>query len=848
MKIKTCLLLFGCLCQSLFAQQVTEISFQKDTTKRKILSELVISASRISEKLLSSPVSISKLNATQIQQSPAPSFFDAVGTMKGVQMITPSMGFKVLNTRGFSNTTNVRFVQMVDGVDNQTPHIGAPIANVLCPSDLDIENVEVIQGIASVLYGMNVTNGLVNFTTKNPFASEEISFRQQLGVNHVNDISDISPKLYSESALRWAKAFNNKLAIKINLGFAKGYDWIADNRNDLNPLANQTTGLLGADNPAYDPVNGYGNESSNRKTITLNGKNYVVARTGYYEREVVDYSLQNFKGDVALFYKPTENSEISYTFRTATLNNVYQRANRFRLDNYFLGQNIFQYKNPFMQLKAYINSENTGDSYNLRSMAENIDKNFKSDAGWYSDFTKAFNTALKANSDVAQALQTARQAADNGRPQPGTPLFKQKVDTLSQINNWDIGAVLRVKAHLVHTEGVLDVGKLLNSKTNIQVGADFREYIIIPDGNYFINPQDSGSNLIYTRYGAFVHTSQDFFKNKLRISMALRADKNEYFDFKLSPRITAVYSLGVPDNYVRFSYQDGYRYPSIFEGFSNIKSGGVKRIGGLRIMSNGVFENSWLKSSIDAFQTAMNKDVNTNGLTQATAIEKEKNLLQRNTYTYLQPEHVNSYELGYRSVIAGKLFIDVDAYYNNYANFIAQIETGVPNTTDETQIPASLFDKNKQFRYRLWTNSKTTVYNYGAGIDLRYSISEKYILSGNVSYAALKKTDQNDGLEDGFNTPAWMTNVAFNADKIFKNVGFNITMKYQSSYYWQSFLVNGDVPSVFNIDAFVCYTCKNTLLNIKLGGTNVLNKYYYSYLGGPQIGAYYYTTVTYYWK
>ena len=82
------------------------------------------------------------------------------------------MGFKVINTRGFANTTNVRFAQLIDGIDNQTPHIGAPMANALGVTDLDIEKVEIIPGTASALYGMNAVNGLANFRTKNPFDTE----------------------------------------------------------------------------------------------------------------------------------------------------------------------------------------------------------------------------------------------------------------------------------------------------------------------------------------------------------------------------------------------------------------------------------------------------------------------------------------------------------------------------------------------------------------------------------------------------------------------------------------------------------------------------------------------------
>ncbi len=85
--------------------------------------------------------------------------------------------------------------------------------------------------------------------------------------------------------------------------------------------------------------------------------------------------------------------------------------------------------------------------------------------------------------------------------QPGTNEFNEKLKQLQEINNWDIGAALKVKAHLVHTEASLDLGKLLRTNYSLHIGADSRDYIIVPDGNYFINPTDSGHNLNYTSYG-----------------------------------------------------------------------------------------------------------------------------------------------------------------------------------------------------------------------------------------------------------------------------------------------------------------------------------------------------------
>ena len=107
----------------------------------------------------------------------------------------------------------------------------------------------------------------------------------------------------------------------------------------------------------------------------------------------------------------------------------------------------------------------------------------------------------------------------------------------------------------------------------------------------------------------------------------MRGTKYDYFDLKWHPRLTLVYNIN-KNEVLRFSYQKAYRFASIFEGFSNINSGGVKRVGGLRVMSVGIFENSWVKSSIDRFVAEVNKDINNRGLSREEAIVNNKNILQ----------------------------------------------------------------------------------------------------------------------------------------------------------------------------------------------------------------------------
>ncbi|GAC1368102.1 MAG: TonB-dependent receptor [Hymenobacter sp.] len=856
-------------------------------TVRSTLNEVVVSASRVEESFLQSPVTVEKLNARAIRLTPAPSFFDAIEHLKGVQVISPSLGFKVINARGFTNTTNVRFAQLVDGVDNQAPHIGGPIGNILGPSDLDIQSVEIVPGTAAALYGLNAINGLANFQTKNPFRSEGLSVRQQTGLNHLSDpnvrtlgLGSSSENLYSETSVRYAQVLvPEKLAFKVNGTYLRAYDWIANDQTDLFPNGNATTGLFGADNPARDPVNSYGNESSNRSTLTLGGKQYAVARTGYDERDLVDYTIKSLKADAALHYRFKPGVELAYTYRVAGFDNVYQRANRFRLQDYLLQQHALTLTTPVVQARAYATLENTGKSYNLRSMGENLDRSFRPDAAWNSQYTTAWNAAVAAGQTVAQAHATARTTADAGRLQPGTPAFNQRLGELQDINNWDQGAALRVKADLLHAEAQVNLaeawrrnGGKLPAGLDLLAGADHRTYVVVPDGNYFINPEPGQDplqdNLTYSKTGGFVQAGGRLLADKLRLTATLRVDKNDYFDVKLNPRFTAVFSPTQQQNF-RLSYQSGYRFPSLFEGFSNVNSGQVKRIGGLRVMSDGVFENSYLRTSIDAFNTAVTAAVNANTSSQTTAQKRaaavlaNQGTLVKNPYTYIKPEYIRSLEAGYKAAFLpqGRLLVDVDFYYNSYRDFIAQVEAYVPQTsagvalntgTDLNTIATALNTTTApaggvrgQARYRLWTNSQSRVTNYGGSAGVRYEVGRGYLLGANTTYTRLSRTENGDGLEDGFNTPRWAYNLSVANENVAGNFGFGLNYRHQDSYFSQTFLVVGTVPAYETLDAQLSYHIPAAQVRLKLGASNVLNDYYVSYLGGPSVGGLYYLTVAY---
>lgn len=822
-----------------------------------ITEEVVVTASRVEESVMTSPVAIEKLDLRSLKETASPGFFDAMESVKGVQFTTLSLGFKVPNTRGFTNTTNPRFLQMVDGADTQAPGLGVSIANTVGPSDLDVESIEVTPGASSALYGLNALNGISNVITKSPFTYQGLSFYQKTGVNHVNDYV-FSPTAFTETGIRFAKAFNNKFAFKINAGFLKGTDWVANDQRDLNPLGNSTTGLLGNDNPSKDPANSYGNEGSYRKNVTLaDGKIYQIARTGYFEKDLVNhnYGISNPKLDVALHYKVSQKAELSYAYRVGLSQSIFQRGNRIRLDDYQIEQHKLELKGANFFIRSYLTLENTTNSYNLGPAGAAMDKAFKGDTNWYNDYKTGFQTAYNQGESAADAHRAARAFADNGRYQPGTDAFNSKLSELIHINNWDKGAQLILQNKLLHAEGQYDFGNKIKF-ANVLVGADARNYYILPDGNSFINPNKDHpyDQLTYYKFGGFVQATKKLAEEKLKVVASVRIDKTEYFDPKINPRLAFVYSLAEKHHF-RLSIQNGYRFPTLFEGFSAVNNGGVYRYGGIDILTKDkrLFENSYVRSTVDAFQKAVLNDVNNMGKSQSQAIFDNQTLLKQNTYTYLKPEEITSFDVGYKSsLLNNKLYVDVDAYYNIYNNFIDQIEISVPSKgqigTLTNGFDSTIFqmaDKSKYTTYRMWTNAKSTYFNYGATAGVHYNFYQNYSIGGNASFATLQKIDAKDtGLETPFNTPRYIFNLSLSNREVVKNVGFNISWRWQDAFVWKSQLANGIVPSYQTIDAQV--TCKIPSLysSVKVGGSNIFNTYYTQYTAGPSIGAFYYITIT----
>jgi outer membrane receptor protein involved in Fe transport len=867
------------------AQQPISVALE---SRGVLTNEVVVSASRVEESRLKSPVAIEKLDIRAIKETPAPSFYDALESVKGVQMLTSSLTFKVPNTRGFNIPNNFRFMQLVDGVDMQAATLGVPLGNAIGPTELDIASVEITPGAASALYGMNAINGMANLTTKSPFTYQGLSVYQKVGVNHV-DGRDRDPSVLTETAIRWAQTLgaNGRWAYKVNLDYLRGTDWLANTQTDQNPQGLSTSNpafpeLAGAANPAADLWNRYGDDTNSSLSITIpyQGRNqtFTVTRTGYYERDLVKPIVRNIKADATIAYKLNENLELSYGYRFGLMDGVFQRGNKIQLDGVTVQNHKLELRGKDFTVRAYTLLENTGNSYNLNPLALNLDLQNGSNAVWGNKFSTALQSQLAGGTALGPAMQAARAAADAGRAEPGTAAFDALKAQIISTNNWDSGvnvkgapipggAALSQHSRTYHTDAVWNLGERVKF-LDVLVGADARIYQIIPDGNNFVDfsmplaerNQLGGNFVYYKKFGAFAQGSKLLLEDKLKLTASVRVDYNPEFTPKVNPRLAAVYTVAEKHNF-RASYQNGWRFPSLFEALSFVNNGNVRRVGGLARVNEGLnyLQNSYTRASIDQFNAAVNAYVAANAgstAAQAAVLAQNRNLLVVANLPTEQPEQINAFEVGYRSVLFdNRLSIDADAYYNVYSGFLGQVEVSVPKDasgaqvtvgTDAAVLAALRANRDaRQDRYRVYTNSRQNYNSYGSTLGLTYNFFQKYTIGGNVNYNNLSKNSQQDVFVTGFNTPKWAGSASFGNREIIPNLGFNLVYHWQTSFLWESPLANGQVPAFNTLDAQVNLRVPTLKTTIKLGATDIFNRRYVQYAAGPTLGGLYYVTLTF---
>jgi len=806
-------------------------------TNEKTLGEVIIGASgdsRLKGKLINAPVSYETVTKKDFNNSPS----DPYGTVlskKGLDVTLSSITFKTYSTRGFNGSGSSRVNQIMDGMDNQAPGLNLSVGNFVGLSDLDIESIEILPGASSALYGPGGMNGTIILNSKSPFKSDGLSLLIKNGITDVGKEQRDKVGGYYDYTLRWAKNFNNKFAFKIGAQYTQANDWLAN--DSTNYLRSGATGKVVAGSrqtdPNYDGVNVYGDETSVdvRQFVGAIGGMYPagptrdailqlytsmtnptpVSRTGYNEIDVIDPKTKNIKLNGALHYKFNGDVEAILAGHWATGNTVFTGNNRYALKDIKIGQYKLELKHKNWFLRGYTTQEDAGEAYTATVTSQILNESWKPSynplnptGSWYIQYAQAYiQTRLGGGSDI-NSHNMGRGFADQGRPAPGSDKFNHLFDSVRTVTIPNGGLFLE-KSQLWMGEGQYNFSDKIKF-AEVIIGGNVKKYILDSKGTLFI---DSTEAIKINEWGAYAQVTKKLFSDKLSLGVSGRYDKNENFEGKFTPRVTALVSIAEGHN-LRLSYQTAYKFPTTQQQWIRLNVGTVILLGGL----------PWVNDYMDT-------------KSRPTYIHNPPAPLVPYTYKELNPESMRSFEAGYKGYINKKLLIDMYAYFGKYTNFLGRIvlvQPTVPNSKP----------------FSVVVNSDTEVKSWGAGLGFDYRMANNFFSFVNAYTDNL--TDVPSGFQAGFSTPKYRFNAGFGNSGLGKKkvIGFNINLRWQDDFYWESGgLADGTVKAYTTLDAQVNYRLPKIKSMIKLGGTNITNKFYQTGFGNPYIGGMYYISFGY---
>ncbi|MDC1363946.1 TonB-dependent receptor, partial [Schleiferiaceae bacterium] len=822
---------------------------------QNVLKEVSVVQQRLSAQQEKSALTVESMDALAIKESPSVSFYDHLGTLKGVDLTSASIGFKIINTRGFNSTSPVRSLQLIDGVDNQSPGLNFSLGNFLGAPDLDIVTVDVIAGASTAFYGPSAFNGVISMQTKDPFQFTGLSASLKAGERNLTEFS-----------MRWAAKVNEKFAYKINVFALKADDWEANNMDPTDISRDDATNPGG-----YDAVNRYGDEDwwddgGDSKTFPGLGRFY---RPGIEEKHLVDYDTENIKLTTALHYKIKEDLTAIYAVNFGSGTTVYQGDNRYSLkDILFLQNRVELQKKDKWFWRAYSTHEDAGNSYDAYFTALRMQDSVVSNQSYNLYYTGLWNIFNKpkvrampgapANSLPMSQYQSIMDSLIASNPDffnqlhednrsnvsiatasdalgavtieelesfanqliPGTSEFNSLKNHITSTLFTEGGSRFYDKSALYHTQGertfTYDNGAVF------RIGGNFRLYTPKSAGTIF---SDTAGTVITNREaGLYGGWEQSFIDERLKLSATGRVDKNQNFRALVSPAVSSVYKATENQTF-RLSFSSAIRNPTLADQYLNYNVGRAVLLGNL-----------------DGFDSLVTID------NIADYLGKPANERLSHDFGYfnvdaIRPEKVKTAEAGYRATIGSRVFVDANYYYSLYDDFIgyiigAEIEEGT-----------TAIDRLKSLQvYRVAANANEQVTTQGFSIGMNTFLGNYQTLTGNYSWNKLTSA-VSDPIVPAFNTPEHKFNLGWNIRNYpwnqddSKLIGAGVNYKWVQGFVFEgSPQFTGSIPSYGLCDAQVSLTRikdnsnKKRTITYKIGASNVLNNKVYQVFGGPLVG------------
>ena len=508
--------------------------------KTNLLGDVVVSAGRFEQKLSDVTVSMDLLKAGDIAKQAPTDLSSTLNTMPGVDINDKQPSIRGGN--GWTYGVGSRSLVLVDGMSALSSGNGVINWNIV-PLE-NIEQVEVMKGASSVLYGSSALNGVINIRTKRPGLTPTTSARAYVGV-YDHPVHDE----YEGADVSHARRIGN-------FDVSGGLNLFSDD--------------------------GYRDQGYNRR-LRLGGN--MTYHHPMKEGKLLNYGF-NFNyladkyADFFIWRSPVE------VYQPSSIANMGRKGNTFYIDPFFNFTNPTNNTSHKIKTRFYYRGDNIIDGSSSHKSLDDILGNMGSDA------------------------VTVNAYIDNIKNGDYSPFFPLIQPILQGDLNGIVDGAVNILNGVFPTATTADYCDLIswvmnNNKENVPKGTD-KNYTYYVD--YQFNKKwDSGSQITAgatyehmksvskttgthdsDNAALFVQYDQRFF-DRLSVSAGMRA---EYYrvDGYLREADTKLFGTKIPVkpifraglnyqladySFIRASFGQGYRYPSLTEKYARKDIGGV---------------------------------------------------------------------------------------------------------------------------------------------------------------------------------------------------------------------------------------------------------------------------------
>jgi iron complex outermembrane receptor protein len=129
---------------------------------------VVVTASKVEQKLVDAPSTLTVLTGQMIESSPSQSFADLMRAVPGLNVTQISARDVNMTSRGATSSLSTGQLTLLDGRSIYLDFFGFVMWDFLPVNFGELKQIEVIRGPASAVWGANALHGVVNVITKSP--------------------------------------------------------------------------------------------------------------------------------------------------------------------------------------------------------------------------------------------------------------------------------------------------------------------------------------------------------------------------------------------------------------------------------------------------------------------------------------------------------------------------------------------------------------------------------------------------------------------------------------------------------------------------------------------------------